>query len=50
MYVCKFRFMATVYIRDIGFCHSVVEVFDFWDVARPLVVIYPVMFNFVASE
>jgi hypothetical protein len=50
MYVCKFRFMATVYIRDKGFCHSVVEVFDFWDVARPVVVIYPVMFNFVASE
>jgi hypothetical protein len=42
--------MATVYIRDIGFCHGVVEVFDFMDVSRPVIVIYPVMCNFVASE
>jgi len=39
-----------VCIRDVDFCHSVLEVFEFWDIARPLVVIYPVVFNCMASD
>ena len=46
----KLHSWRPVYIRDVGLRHGVVEVFDFLDIARPVVVMYPVMFNCMASE